>query len=121
MVIVCKNEIIQIYFHDVHSMVSIYFNSNVDYRMVAESAIAPHQSCKAALMIKHAITKLIEVFRISSIIRAKKQNAVEQANKWKNIYNEAWILNYENIPQFWTFEYIINSFKVMLLLLRLVF
>lgn len=80
--------------------------------MVAASAIAPHQPCRAALIIKEAAIKLMEISRLSSKIRIKKNEARELVGKWKNIYNASWVLNYDKMSEFWTFEYLIDSFKV---------
>ena len=81
--------------------------------MVTASAIAPHVPCKAALIIKNVAIKLMQVSRLSSGIKMKKFDALERINKWKNEYMDSWILNYENITEYWTFEYIIHSFKVV--------
>ena len=82
--------------------------------MVTASAIAPHVPCKAALIIKDVAIKLLQVSRLSSLVKKKNFDALESINKWKNEYNSDWIRNYENITEYWTFEYIIHSFKVPL-------
>jgi hypothetical protein len=83
--------------------------------MVAASAIAPYVPCKAALIIKDAVIKLMEVFQLSSSVKMKKHDALELVSKRKSQYNDSWVANYNNVSEFWTFEYIVHSFKVYLL------
>jgi hypothetical protein len=81
--------------------------------MVAASALAPYQGCRAAYLIKDAIIIIREISRLSSQIRTQKDEAYKNSRQKKLLYDTAWISNFDSFPEFWSFEYIIETFKVI--------
>jgi hypothetical protein len=86
--------------------------------MAVETAISPFQICEASLRVREAITKIMTFGNTMARIIQKTEVAKARVIVEKENFNRIWKQTYSNISDYWTFEFIINSFQVFSVLMN---
>lgn len=77
-----------------------------------ETAISPHHMCEASVVIRDLSTKLTQYKLLTEKLNFDKQTLCNKVEEKRELFNNAWLLHFSEIPDFWTTEAIISSFKV---------
>lgn len=94
----------------------VLFQKSVFYdsKFVTSSARTAHQPPRGALIAKEVAEKMLAFADLSEQIKARKVKVSQNVISKKNVFDHKWSEKYSDESEFWTFEFIIQTFKVFI-------
>ena len=92
----------------------VLFQKSVFYdsKFVTSSARTAHQPPRGALIAKEVAEKMLAFADLREQIKASKVKVSDNVISKKNAFDHKWSEKYSDESEFWTFEFIIQTFKV---------
>ncbi|KAJ8324801.1 hypothetical protein O5D80_007029 [Batrachochytrium dendrobatidis] len=82
-----------------------------DSKMVCSSAVSPFQACRGAFLIRDIAISLHQYISKKDRICCIIEQCQKQVNIKKAQFDKEWSALYSHLPEYWTFEIIVQKFK----------